>query len=41
MDHIGGTLLLAITIASEKGLDLDMKKVYEMMHIYTYEKSYK
>jgi len=33
MDHIGGTLLLAITIASEKGLDLDMKKVYEMIAV--------
>ena len=31
MDHIGGTLLLAITIASEKGLNLDMQKVYEMI----------
>ena len=33
MDHIGGTLLLAITIASEKGLNLDMQKVYEMIAV--------
>ena len=33
MDHIGGTLLLAITIAYEKGLKLDMQKVYEMIAV--------
>ena len=33
MEHIGGTLLLAITIASEKGLNLDMQKVYEMIAV--------
>ena len=33
MDHIGGTILLASVIASEKGLNLDMKKVYEMIAI--------
>ena len=33
MDHIGGTVLLASAIASEKGLNLDMKKVYEMIAI--------
>ena len=33
MDHIGGSILLAMTIATEKGLLLDMKKVYEMLAI--------
>lgn len=33
MDHIGGTILLASVIASEKRLNLDMKKVYEMIAI--------
>lgn len=33
MDHIGGTVLLAMAINSEKGLNIDMKKVYEMIAI--------
>ena len=33
MDHIGGSIVLAMTIATEKGLLLDMKKVYEMIII--------
>lgn len=33
MSHIGGTILLAATIASEKKLDLDMQKVYEMIAV--------
>lgn len=33
MDHIGGTLLLAITINSEYKLELDMQKVYEMIAV--------
>lgn len=33
MDHIGGTVLLASVIASEKNLNIDMKKVYEMIAI--------
>lgn len=33
MDHIGGTLLLAITIAKEENLNLDMQKVYEMIAV--------
>ena len=31
MDHVGGSMLLAIAIATEKGLIFDMKKVYEML----------
>lgn len=33
MDHIGGTILLAMSINEEKGLDLDMSKVYEMIAV--------
>lgn len=33
MDHIGGTVLLAMAINEEKGLNLDMSKVYEMITI--------
>ena len=33
MDHVGGSMLLAIAIATEKGLIFDMKKVYEMLII--------
>ena len=31
MDHIGGSIILAMAIATEKGLLLDMKKVYDMI----------
>lgn len=33
MSHIGGTILLAATIASENKLDLNMQKVYEMIAV--------
>lgn len=33
MAHIGGTILLAASIVSEKNLDLDMQKVYEMIAV--------
>ena len=33
MDHIGGTIILAMAINSEKQLNLDMNKVYEMIAI--------
>ena len=33
MDHIGGTILLASEIATEKNLNLDMQKVYEMVAV--------
>lgn len=31
MDHIGGSIILAMTIKTEKGLLLDMEKVYQML----------
>ena len=33
MDHIGGSVMLALAVATEKGLILDMKKVYEMIMV--------
>ena len=33
MDHIGGTIILAMAINEEKELNLDMSKVYEMIAI--------
>lgn len=33
MDHIGGTVMLAMSINAEKELNLDMSKVYEMIAI--------
>lgn len=41
MAHIGGTILLAASISSEKNLDLDMQKVYEMIAIKELKKSKK
>ena len=31
MDHVGGSLILAMLVNNDKGLNLDMKKVYEMI----------
>ena len=33
MDHIGGTIILAMALNTEKNLNLDMNKVYEMIAI--------
>lgn len=33
MDHVGGTLILAMAVNAEKNLNLDMNKVYEMIAI--------
>lgn len=41
MDHIGGTVLLAMAINEEKGLNLDMSKVYEMIAIKELKKTNK
>ncbi len=41
MDHIGGTVLLAMSINEEKGLNLDMSKVYEMFVIKELKKTTK
>ena len=38
MDHIGGTMLLAMAINNEKELNLDMNKVYEMIAIKEFKK---
>ena len=33
MDHIGGSIILAMAMANENKLELDMKKVYEMIAV--------
>ena len=40
MDHVGGTMLLAMAINNEKNLDLDMNKVYTMILVKELAKAY-
>jgi 5'-deoxynucleotidase YfbR-like HD superfamily hydrolase len=38
MDHIGGTIILAMLINNAQSLNLDMSKVYEMIAIHEFKK---